>query len=156
MSDTVDTRVVRMEFDNKQFEKNIKKTSQSLDNLKQNLDFKGVGNSLDEIKVKISALEIAATTFIVNLSNRLANLGVMLVKSLSVDNISSGWAKFGEKTTSVATMMAQKIRIAGEEITDLGLKTEVVKFETYIFFFRAIIRITRSTSVLLLDIISGH
>ena len=50
----------------------------------------------------------------------------MMVKSLSVDNISSGWAKFGEKTTSVATMMAQKIRIAGEEITDLGLKTEVV------------------------------
>lgn len=126
MSDTVDTRVVRMEFDNKQFEKNIKKTSQSLDNLKQNLDFKGAGDSLDEVKVKISALEIAATTFIANLSNRLANLAVMMVKSLSVDNISSGWAKFGEKTTSVATMMAQKIRIAGEEITDLGLKTEVV------------------------------
>lgn len=126
MSDTVDTRVVRMEFDNKQFEKNIKKTSQSLDNLKQNLDFKGAGDSLDEVKVKISALEIAATTFIANLSNRLANLAVTMVRSLSVDNISSGWAKFGEKTTSVATMMAQKIRIAGEEITDVGLKTEVV------------------------------
>ena len=126
MSDTVDTRVVRMEFDNKQFEKNIKKTSQSLENLKQNLDFKGVADSLDEVKVKISALEIAATTFVVNLSNRLANLAVMLVKSLSVDNISAGWSKFSEKTTSVATMMAQKIRIAGQEITDLGLKTEVV------------------------------
>lgn len=126
MSDTVDTRVVRMEFDNKQFEKNIKKTSQSLDNLKQNLDFRGVGDSLDEIKVKISALEVAATTFIVNLANRLTNLAVVMVKSLSVDNISLGWAKFGEKTTSVATMMAQKIRIAGKEITDLGLKTEVV------------------------------
>lgn len=126
MSDTVDTRVVRMEFDNKQFEKNIKKTSQSLDTLKQNLDFKGVGDSLDEVKIKISALEITATTFIANLANRLTNLAVMMVKSLSVDNISSGWSKFGEKTTSVATMMAQKIRIAGQEITDLGLKTEVV------------------------------
>lgn len=126
MSDTVDTRVVRMEFDNKQFEKNIKKTSQSLENLKQNLDFKGVSDSLNEVKVRISALEIAATTFVVNLSNRLANLAVMLVKSLSVDNISAGWSKFSEKTTSVATMMAQKIRIAGQEITDLGLKTEVV------------------------------
>lgn len=126
MSDTVDTRVVRMEFDNKQFEKNIKKTSQSLDTLKQNLDFKGVGDSLDEVKIKISALEITATTFIANLANRLTNLAIMMVKSLSVDNISSGWSKFGEKTTSVATMMAQKIRIAGQEITDLGLKTEVV------------------------------
>ena len=126
MSETVDTRVVRMEFDNRQFEKNIKKTSQSLEDLKQNLDFKGVDSGIDKVRLKISALEIATTTFVVKLSNQLINLGVTLIKSLSVDNISSGWVKFGEKTTSVATMMAQKIRIAGEEITDLGLKTEVV------------------------------
>lgn len=124
--DTVDTRVVRMEFDNKQFEKNIKQTSKSLDKLKQDLDFKGVGDSLDKIKVKFSALQIITTTFIVNLTNRLINLGITLAKSLSVDNISSGWTKFGEKTTSVATMMAQKIRIAGKEITDLGEKTKIV------------------------------
>ena len=126
MSDTVDTRVVRMEFDNKQFEKNIKKTNQSLQDLKQNLDFEGVGESLDEVKVKVSALDIVFTTFIVNIANKIANLGVAMVRSLSVDNISAGWAKFGEKTTSVATMMAQKIRIAGQEITDLGEKTEIV------------------------------
>ena len=126
MSETLDTRVVRMEFDNRQFEKNIKKTSQSLEDLKQNLDFKGVDSGIDKVRLKISALEIATTTFVVKLSNQLINLGVTLIKSLSVDNISSGWAKFGEKTTSVATMMAQKIRIAGKEITDLGLKTEIV------------------------------
>ena len=126
MNDTVDTRVVRMEFDNRQFEKNIKKTSASLENLKRNLDFKGVGDGIDEIKLKISALNIATTTFIANISNRIVNMGVMLVKSLSVDNIASGWNKFGEKTISVATMMAQKIRVAGQEITDLGEKTKVV------------------------------
>ena len=126
MNETVDTRVVRMEFDNKQFEKNIKKTSQSLEKLKQNLDFKGVGDSVDEVRVKISALEIAAVSFIANISNRLTDLAIKMVKSLSVDNISAGWTKFGDKTTSVATMMAQKIRIAGQEITDLAKKTEVV------------------------------
>lgn len=126
MNETVDTRVVRMEFDNKQFEKNIKKTSQSLEKLKQNLDFKGVGDSVDEVRVKISALEIAAVTFIANISNKLTDLAIKMVKSLSVDNISAGWTKFGDKTTSVATMMAQKIRIAGQEITDLAKKTEVV------------------------------
>ena len=124
--DTVDTRVVRMEFDNKQFEKNIRQTSKSLDNFKRDLDFKGVGDSLEKVKVKFSSMQVAATTFIVNLTNRLIQLGSTLVKSFSVDNISAGWAKFGEKTTSVATMMAQKIRIAGEEITDLARKTEVV------------------------------
>ena len=124
--DTVDTRVVRMEFDNKQFEKNIKQTSKSLDKFKQDLDFKGVGDSLEKVKVKFSALQVAATTFVVSLTNKLIQLGTVLVKSLSVDNISSGWAKFGEKTTSVATMMAQKIRVAGKEITDLARKTEIV------------------------------
>ncbi len=125
-NNTVDTRVVRMEFDNKQFEKNVKQTSKSLDNLKQNLDFKGVGDSIDKVRVKISALQIVATTFVVNLTNRIIQLGTTLVKSLSVDNISAGWAKFGEKTTSVATMMAQKIRIAGKEITDLAEKTAII------------------------------
>lgn len=125
-NNTVDTRVVRMEFDNKQFEKNVKQTSKSLDNLKQNLDFKGVGDSIDKVKVKISALQIVATTFVVNLTNKLITLGTTLVKSLSVDNISAGWAKFGEKTTSVATMMAQKIRVAGQEIDNLAQKTEIV------------------------------
>ena len=124
--ETVDTRVVRMEFDNKQFEKNVKQTSKSLETLKQDLDFKGVGDSIEQVKIKISALQVTMATFIANITNKIINLGVTLVKSLSVDNISTGWAKFGEKTTSVATMMAQKIRIAGEEITDLAKKTEVV------------------------------
>ena len=125
-NDTIDTRVVQMEFDNRQFEKNIKQTSKSLDNLKQSLDFKGVGDSVDEVRIRISALQIAATTFIANIANKITNLGITFIKSLSVDNISAGWSKFGEKTTSIATMMAQKIRIAGQEITDLSEKTSVV------------------------------
>ena len=51
--ETVDTRVVRMEFDNKQFEKNVKQTSKSLETLTQDLDFKGVGDSIEQVKVKI-------------------------------------------------------------------------------------------------------
>ena len=89
--DTVDTRVVRMEFDNKQFEKNIRQTSKSLDNFKRDLDFKGVGDSLEKVKVKFSSMQVAATTFIVNLTNRLIQLGSTLVKSFSVDNISAGF-----------------------------------------------------------------
>ena len=124
--DTVDTRVVQMEFDNRQFEKNVKQTSKSLDNLKQSLDFDGVGDSVDTVRLKISALQIVATTFVANIANKIINLGTTIIKSLSVDNISSGWMKFGQKTTSVATMMAQKIRIAGQEITDLAEKTAIV------------------------------
>lgn len=126
MKSDVDTRVVRMEFDNKQFEKNVKKSTKSINELKQTLDFKGVGESIDKVKVKFNALQIAATTAIAAITTKVVNLGIAMVKSLSVDNIASGWAKYGEKTIAVATMMAQKIRIAGEEISDLAKKTEVV------------------------------
>ena len=122
----VDTRVVRMEFDNAKFEKNVKQTTKSLDKLNQSMDFHDADKGLEKVRLKISAMEVAATAAIANITTRVVNLGVKLVKSLSVDNIAAGWAKYGEKTTSVATMIAQKIRIAGKEIEDLAEKTEVV------------------------------
>lgn len=122
----VDTRVVRMEFDNAKFEKNVKQTTKSLDKLNQSMDFHDADKGLEKVRLKISAMETAATAAIANITTRVVNLGIRLVKSLSVDNIAAGWAKYGEKTTSVATMIAQKIRIAGKEIEDQAKKLEVV------------------------------
>ena len=126
MSNKVDTRVVRMEFDNAQFEKKVKQTTKSLDNLNKSMDFSDAGKGLDNVKVKISALEVAAVAAISNITTKVVNLGITLTKSLSIDNIAAGWEKFGEKTIAVSTMLAQKIRIAGKEITDLAEKTRVV------------------------------
>ena len=39
------------------------------------------------------------TTALVNITNQVVNLGIRMVKSLSVDNISAGWDKYGQKTT---------------------------------------------------------
>lgn len=122
----VDTRVVRMEFDNAKFEKNVKQTTKSLDKLNQSMAFHDADKGLEKVRLKISAMEVAATAAIANVTTRVVNLGIQLVKSLSVDNIASGWAKYGDKTTSVATMIAQKIRIAGKEITDQSEKLEIV------------------------------
>ena len=72
--ETVDTRVVRMEFDNKQFEKNVKQTSKSLETLKQDLDFKGVGDSIEQVKIKISALQVTMATFIANITNSIREI----------------------------------------------------------------------------------
>lgn len=126
MSEKVDTRVVRMEFDNAQFEKKVKQTTKSLDNLNKSMDFHDAGRGLDDIKVKISAMEVAAIAAISNITTKIVGLGIQLVKSLSVDNIAAGWAKYGDKTTSVATMIAQKIRIAGKEIEDQAEKLKIV------------------------------
>ena len=125
MSD-VDKRVVQMDFDNKKFERNVKESTESIGKLKKSLNFDGVSNSIDQVSVKIKTLEVVTTTALVNITNRVVNLGIQMIKSLSVDNISAGWAKYGQKTTSVATMMAQNFKVAGKELTDTSEKMNVV------------------------------
>ena len=125
MSD-VDKRVVQMDFDNKKFEKNVKQSTESVNNLKKTLNFDGVSNSIDQVSLKIKSFEIMTTTALVNITNQVVNLGIRMVKSLSVDNISAGWAKYGQKTTSVATMMAQNFKVAGREITDTSERMSIV------------------------------
>lgn len=126
MSKEVDTRVVQMKFDNRQFEKNVQETLTSLEKLDESLQFKdaakgfekisqsakevnlsGMSKAVDTVKVKFSALEIAAISAINNITNKAINAGERLVKSLSVDNIAAGWQKFEDTTTSVGTLISQ-------------------------------------------------
>lgn len=115
MSD-VEKKVVKVEFDNSKFDKNVKKSSNTLNDFKEKLQFKDVSKSFDAVVKKITALDVITASVINNITNKVVNLGLQLVKSLSVDNISSGWDKFGLKTTSVATIAAQSIKIAGKEL----------------------------------------
>lgn len=126
MSSMIDSRVVEMKFDNKNFESNVKTSMNTLDKLKQGLNFSGVADSFDEIsssakKVdfstlsgavetvhqKFSAMEVVAIIALVNITNQAINTGEQLIKSLSVDNIAAGWEKFTDKTQSVATLISQ-------------------------------------------------
>ena len=81
MSD-VDKRVVQMDFDNKKFEKNVKQSTESINNLKKTLNFDGVSNSIDQVSLKIKSFEIMTTTALVNITNQVVNLGIRMVKSL--------------------------------------------------------------------------
>ncbi len=126
MSSNVDKRVVEMEFDNSKFERNVKESMGTLNKLKESLNMEGVSDGLDEVQIKFSSLEVAAITVISNITNRVVNLGIQLIKSLSIDNISAGWDKFGQKTQSVATMASQSIKIAGQELTDYSEKMEAI------------------------------
>ena len=135
MSD-VDKRVVQMDFDNKKFEKNVKQSTESLNTLKASLNFDGVSKSIDQVTVKINRMEYVAATAITNITNRVINFGIQMVKSLSIDNIAAGWTKFGQKTVSIATLMAQTLKVNGKELTDTveklstvnGLKEKLVWF----------------------------
>lgn len=124
MSREVDSRVVEMRFDNTNFEKNTKKTIASVDRLMEKLQFKGaekgfekldeaakdvdfgpMDESLSVLERHFGALEIVATTALVNITNKFVNAGEKLVKSLSVDQVMSGWNKYTDKTSNVQTIM---------------------------------------------------
>ena len=128
MSKTVDERVVSMQFDNSKFEKNVNKSMGTIEKLKNslnfskssksledlnkaagNVNFAPMGNALDEIKVKFSAMEAAGFAVMERLANKAIDAGERMVKALSIDNISSGWNKYTEKTQNVQTIFAHII-----------------------------------------------
>ena len=124
MSQEVDSRVVEMRFDNANFEKNTKQTISTIDRLMEkllfkgaekgfekldaaaeNVDFAAMQTSLDRLESKFSSLNIVATTALVNITNKFVDAGEKLVKSLSIDQVASGWDKYTEKTSNVQTIM---------------------------------------------------
>ena len=124
MSRTIDNRVVEMRFDNKQFESNVQTSINTLDKLKQSLNLSGAAKGLENVdkaakgvnmsglssavqtvQSKFSAFEVVAITALANITNSAVNTGKQLIKSLSVDQITAGWNKYGQKTSSVQTIM---------------------------------------------------
>ena len=137
MSTTVDERVVSMQFDNRQFERNasqsmstldklkkalkFEKTAESLDTLSEatkRLDFSPMVDGLETVEEKFSAMEVVAVTTLVNITNSVVNAGKQLAKSLSVDQIASGWSKYNQKIQSVQTIM-NSTGMSLEEVNDV-------------------------------------
>ena len=144
MSRTVDERVVEMRFDNKNFESNVATSMSTLDKLKQKLNLSGASKGLEDIdaaakkvdmsglsgaaetlKLKFSAMEVVAVTALANITNQAVNSGKRLVSSLSVDQITAGWQKYADKTTSVATLVAQ-----GNAIEDVNAQLDRLNWFT--------------------------
>lgn len=124
MSQEIDQRVVEMRFDNAQFEKNSRDTMRTLDKLKEklsfkgaakgleqvqaaseNVDFSGMEKGLDTVQAKFSALDVIAFMALQRITDKVISTGEQMVKSLSVDQITSGWDKYNEKTSNVQTIM---------------------------------------------------
>lgn len=124
MTTVIDERVVEMRFNNADFEKNVAQSMKTLDKLKDSLNFdsakglenlgkatknfnlEGISRSISEATTKFSVLEVAGITAISNITNKIVNMGVNLAKSLTINQVTAGFQKFSEKTTSVQTIMA--------------------------------------------------
>lgn len=125
MSKTIDERIVSMQFDNKQFESNVKTSLGTIDKLKQSLKFDGaakgfenistasnkvnmnpLSNAVESVKVKFSALEVMAVTALANITNSAVNAGKRLAAAFTIEPIKSGFREYETQINSVQTILA--------------------------------------------------
>lgn len=125
MSKQVDERVVSMQFDNKNFERNASTTMSTLDKLKEKLNLSGVskglenvstaaknvnmsglGNAVETVRTKFSALEVMGVTALANITNSAVNAGKRIVSALTIDPIKTGFQEYETQINAVQTILA--------------------------------------------------
>lgn len=131
MAKKIDERVVSMQFDNKNFEKNVAQSMSTLDKLKEKLSFRGASKAMDELnssmkkfdggpftraldtvgdqaKRKVSAWTETIKGFFRKLGEDVEVWAKKTVQTMSgVENVKLGWGKYGDETKAVATLRAQ-------------------------------------------------
>ena len=121
---TIDNRVVQMEFENKNFERNAKESMKTLEKLDKSLelkngtksfkdveeaakacDFKPLMEAVDDVKVQFTALGAVTNRVMQRITDSVLDTGKKMLKSLTIDPIMSGYTKYEEKTASVQTLL---------------------------------------------------
>ena len=125
MSATIDSRVVEMRFDNKNFESNVQTSLSTLDKLKNSLNMNGaaksfeqidnaakkvnmsgLGNAVESVRLKFSALEVMAVTALSNIATAALNAGIRITKALTLDPVKLGFSEYETQIGAVQTILA--------------------------------------------------
>ena len=125
MSREVDERVVSMQFDNKNFERNVSTTMSTLEKLKQKLnlsgaskglenvgaaakkvDMSGLSSGVETVRSKFSALEVMGVTALANITNSAVNAGKRMISALTIDPVMAGFNEYETKINSIQTIMS--------------------------------------------------
>lgn len=140
---TIDEKVVELKLDDRQFDKANDKTISKLEELKKSLNFDGAVKSFKEIDKaakevdltpmekgvqavgkQFDALATIAEAALWRITNKAMNWGENMVKSLTIDQITSGWSKYASKTESVQTIMAATAKEFGNVDNQMELVEE--------------------------------
>lgn len=136
MSNTIDQRVVQLQFDNAQFERETRKSMSTISQLTQKLNLLGsktdavsdfkmdkgtnsmtkFGDVVNDVYLKFSGLDAIIFGFLSKIGGNLASKTTAFVKSLSIDQVTAGWTKYALKTTAVQTIMSA----TAEQFDDTG------------------------------------
>ncbi len=132
---SIDNRIVQMQFENSQFEKGVAESTKSLEKFKKSLDFKEAGNnnaienmsnSVNTLADRFSVLGIIGKRVLENLADSAYRMGINFVKSVSIDQITSGWEKYASKTKAVQ----QIVNSTGLSISEVGEQLEKLNWFT--------------------------
>lgn len=107
MSNSVDRRVVEMEFDNQQFEKRVATTRESLKGLKKDLNFEETSKNLASLEKAANNLDMSGVTAgLENISSKFSAMGV--VGFTVLQNLTNGVINFGKKiaNSTIGQMMS--------------------------------------------------
>jgi len=126
---SVDDRIVAMKFDNASFQEKVASTIASLDKLKGSLDFanankgmndltlasrnfslEGIASAVEGISGKFTAMGAIAFSVINSVVNRAVTAGIQLGKSLSLDQVISGFQEYETNMNSIQTVLANTKR----------------------------------------------
>lgn len=143
-SGNVDEHVVKMTFDNKQFEKNAQQSLNTVEKLKSSMNFEAtvkgldkledgvaqsnkaldsLNDSVDKIKDRFSNLGIIGVTALQNITNSVINTGKQMIKSLTIAPIQSGFNEYELKMNSMKTIVAstgESVKTVNKYLNDLN------------------------------------
>lgn len=109
MSNTVDNRVVNMQFNNQQFEAGVKQSMSSLEKLKASLDFTGAEKGLSNVQNSVNNLSFSAIeSSIASLEQRFSTLGI--VGMTAIQNITNKVINLG---TQIGTSLFNQMKTGG-------------------------------------------
>ena len=125
MSDSVENKIVSIQFDNAAFQSKMNETIKALDNLRKSLDFKNAKKGLDDINAsgkkidlsgleqhvggiasKFTALGLIGIGALTSIGAAGVSAGVNLVKSFSFGPIIDGFHEFETNMNSIQTILA--------------------------------------------------
>ena len=125
MSAEVESKVLEMRFDNKQFEANVQTSLNTIEKLKRSLNLtgatkglenvasaakncnmSGMSTAVETIQAKFSGLEVMAVTALANITNSAVNAGKKMVSALTIDPIKTGFNEYETKINSIQTIMS--------------------------------------------------
>lgn len=148
MSTEIENRIVEMTFDNKDFEKGVAQTIKSLESLERSLKLEGapdglerlstavnamnyhqldeMSSSLDKVTDKFTLLGQIGYQAMERVASKVVDVGTNMIKSLTVDQVSAGLAKFERQNVALAALMA-----ALPEKTESEIKAYLEQLQTY-------------------------